>query len=171
MTNILSTDPQQRYLSNHYPLPVLPILIVMVISSINKFTSQKKWRYLFIVFWISLTFITMSRLNLFIGEYLQFLDTWQANNEAIALVKTQGSILTTHEIAPHVTHRPQVKLAFSDLNYNLEEFDYILLNTRHAGWRSDRSYALSLVDQAKKSPSLKLKYQKDDVYLFSKNDL
>jgi len=113
----------------------------------------------------------MSRLNLFTGEYLQALDTWQANNEAIALVKTQGSILTTHEIAPHVTHRPQVKLAFSNLKPNLEEFDYILLNTRHPGWQSDRDYVLSLVAQAKKLPNLKLEYQKDDVYLFSKSHL
>jgi len=171
MTNILSTDPQQRYLANHYPLPILPILIVMVISSLNEFTTQKKWRYRFIIFWTFLAFVSMSRLNLFTGEYLQSLDTWPANNEAISLVTTQGSILTTHEIAPHVTHRSQVKLAFSNLKPNLEEFDYILLNTRHAGWQSDRDYALSLVEKAKKIPSLKLEYQKDDVYLFSKNNL
>ncbi|MFO0130877.1 MAG: DUF2079 domain-containing protein [Pseudanabaena sp.] len=171
MTNILSTDPQQRYLANHYPLPILPILMVMVISSFNEFTKLNKWKYGFVIFWAALAFITMSRLNLFTGEYLGSLDTWQASNEAIALVKTQGSILTTHEIAPHVTHRPQVKLAFSNLKPNLEEFDYILLNTRHAGWQSDRDYALSLVDRAKKAPSLKLEYQKDDVYLFIKNYL
>ncbi|MFN7808472.1 MAG: hypothetical protein ACK54M_06760, partial [Pseudanabaena sp.] len=98
--------------------------------------------------------------------------TWQANNEAIALVKNKkGSILTTHEIAPHVTHREQVKMAFSDIPHNLEAFEYILLNTRHAGYRSDRNYALSLVEQAKKIPSFKLEYQKDDVYLFTKYSL
>ncbi|MBD2150605.1 DUF2079 domain-containing protein [Pseudanabaena sp. FACHB-1277] len=169
--SILSDDPQQRYLANHYPLPIVPILVVMVISSINKFTQRKKWTYRFIIFWSVLAFVTMSRLNLFTGEYLQSLDTWQANNEAIALVKTKGSILTTHEIAPHVTHRPQVKLAFSNLNPNLEEFDYILLNTRHPSWQSDRNYILSLVEQARNIPSLKLEYNKDDVYLFSKKDL
>ncbi|OIP74651.1 MAG: hypothetical protein AUK48_09380 [Oscillatoriales cyanobacterium CG2_30_44_21] len=169
--SILSDDPQQRYLANHYPLPILPILIVMVISGINEFVKEKKWSYRFILFWTVLAFVTMSRLNLFMGEYLQSLDTWQANNEAIALVKNQGSILTTHEIAPHVTHRPLVKLAFSNSEPNLEEFDYILLNTRHFGYQSNRDYALNLVEKAKKIPSLKLKYQKDDVFLFSKNDL
>jgi uncharacterized membrane protein len=167
--NILSNDPQQRYLSNHYPLPILPFLILMVISEINNFTDQKKWRYNFVVFWTALAFVLMSRLNLFAGEYLQSLDTWQANNEAIALVKsTKGSILTSHEIAPHVTHRSQVRLAFSNSNYQLADFDYILLNTRHPGYQSDRNYALSLVEQAKKIPSFKLEYQKDDVYLFAK---
>ena len=169
--SILSDDPQQRYLSNQYPLIILPILIFIVISSISEFTAQKKWRYRFVLFWAALVFITMSRLNLFTGEYLSSLYTWQATNEAIALVKTQGSILTTHEIAPHVTHRPQVKLAFSNLKPNLEEFDYILLNTRHAGWQSDRDYALSLVELAKITSSLKLDYQKDDVYLFTKKNL
>jgi uncharacterized membrane protein len=169
--SILSDDPQQRYLANQYPLPILPILIVMAISSISQFTKQKQWRYRFVIFWAALAFVSMSRLNLFTGEYLQSLDTWQASNEAISLVKTQGSILTTHEIAPHVTHRSQVKLAFCNLKPNLEEFDYVLLNTRHAGYQSDRDYALSLVEQAKKMPSLKLEYQKDDVYLFSKSHL
>ncbi len=172
LMNILSDYPPQRYLANHYPLTVLPILIVMVISGINKFIDFKKWRYRFVIFWTVLAFITMSRLNLFMGEYLQSLDTWQANNEAIALVKNKkGSILTTHEIAPHVTHREQVKMAFSDIPLNLEAFEYILLNTRHAGYRSDRNYALSLVEQAKKIPSFKLEYQKDDVYLFTKYSL
>ncbi len=170
--NILSSDPQQRYLANHYPLPILPSLILIAIYSIDDFTTDKKWGDKFIIFWIVLTFITMSRLNLFMGEYLQSLDTWQANNEAIALVKnTQGNILTTHEIAPHVTHRQQIKMAFSNLNPSLEEFDYILLNTRHPGYQSDRNYALSLVEQAKKISSFKLEYQRDDVYLFSKNNL
>jgi hypothetical protein len=64
-----------------------------------------------------------------------------------------------------------VKLAFSNLKHNLEEFDYILLNTRHPGWQSDRNYAFSLVEQAKKMPSFKLEYNKDDVYLFIKTML
>lgn len=169
--SILSDDPQQRYLANQYPLPILPFLILIAISSLNVISSQKRWHLRFIVFWAALAFVTMSRLNLFTGEYLQSLDTWQANNEAIALVKTEGSILTTHEIAPHVTHRPQVKLAFSNTPHDLEIFDYILLNTRHAGYQSDRNYALSLVEQAKQIPSFKLEYQKDDVYLFAKNNL
>jgi uncharacterized membrane protein len=167
--NILTDNTQQRYLANQYSLPILPFLMLIAISSLSVIANQKLWHLRFMVFWAALAFVTMSRLNLFTGEYLESLDTWQANNEAIALVKTQGSILTTHEIAPHVTHRPQVKLAFSKLNPNLEEFDYILLNTRHPGWQSDRYYALSLVDRAKKVPSLKLEYQKDDVYLFIKN--
>ena len=166
--SILSDDPQQRYLANQYPLPILPFLMLIAIASFSVIANQKRW-HRFIIFWLFLAFVTMSRLNLFAGEYLQSLDTWQATNEAIALVKTQGSILTTHEIAPHVTHRPQVKLAFSNLNHNLEEFDYILLNTRHPGYQSDRDYALSLVDRAKIAPSLKVEYQKDDVYLFIKN--
>ena len=170
--NILSTDPQQRYLANHYSLPILPFLIFLAIDSVDTFTISKKWGCKFIVFWLALSFITMSRLSLFTGDYLQTLDTWQANNEAIALLKDKkGSIITTHEIAPHVTHRQKVKIAFSNTHYDLATFDYILLNTRHAGYQSDRNYALSLVEQSKQIPSFKLEYQKDDVYLFAKNNL
>ena len=157
-------------MANQYPLPILPFLILIAISRLE-LISKKRWHLRFIVFWAALAFVAMSRFNLFTGEYLQTLDTWKANNDAIALVKTEGSILTTHEIAPHVTHRPQVKLAFSNTPHDLETFDYILLNTRHAGYQSDRNYALSLVEQAKQIPSFKLEYQKDDVYLFAKNNL
>jgi len=169
---ILSDDPQQRYLANQYSLPVLPFLVLVAISSLGVIDIKKRWYLQLISFWAVIAFVVMSRLNLFTGEYLQSVDTWQSNNEAIALVKnTKGSILTTHEIAPHVTHRSQVKLAFSNLNHQLEDFDYILLNTRHPGYKSDRNYAISLVEQAKRIPSFKLEYQKDDVYLFTKNNL
>lgn len=165
--SILSDDPQQRYLANQYSLPILPFLILIAISSLE-LISKKRWHLRFIIFWAALAFIAMSRFNLFAGEYLASLDTWQATNEAIALVKTEGSVLTTHEISPHITHRPQVKLAFSNTSQKLEQFDYILLNTRHPGYQSDHVYSLDLVEKAKKMPSLELRYQKDDVYLFIK---
>ncbi|MFN9859395.1 MAG: DUF2079 domain-containing protein, partial [Pseudanabaena sp.] len=141
------------------------------ITNLRSMEFQKNWHFRFIVFWAVLAFIVMSRLNLFVGQYLTSIDTWKANNEAIAMIKTKGSILTTHEIAPHVTHRPIVNISFSRKNYNLENFDYLLLNTRYPGDSSDRKYALSLVEQAKKIPSFKLEYQKDDVYLFTKYSL
>ncbi|MCA6594915.1 MAG: DUF2079 domain-containing protein [Pseudanabaena sp. M046S1SP1A06QC] len=169
--SILSDDPAQRYLANQYPLPVLPFLMLIAITNLRSMEFQKNWHFRFIVFWAVLAFIVMSRLNLFVGQYLTSIDTWKANNEAIAMIKTKGSILTTHEIAPHVTHRPIVNISFSRKNYNLENFDYLLLNTRYPGDSSDRNYALSLVEQAKKIPSFKLEYQKDDVYLFTKYSL
>jgi len=169
--SILSDDPAQRYLANQYPLPVLPFLMLIAIAKISSMEFQKNWYFRFIVFWAVLAFVIMSRLNLFTGQYLNFIDTWNANNEAIAMIKTKGSILTTHEISPHVSQRLVVNLSFSSKNYNLENFDYILLNTRHPGDFSDLNYALSLVEQATKIPRFKLEYQKDAVYLFTKYSL
>jgi uncharacterized membrane protein len=169
--SILSDDPAQRYLANQYPLPILPFLMIIAISSLGLINHQKLWYFRFIAFWTVLAFVTMSRLNLFTGEYLASLDTWQANNDAIALVNTQGNILTTYEISPHVTHRLKIKNTFTNDSQNLEKFDYILLNTRHSGFGSSRDYSLSLVNQAKRMPNYKLVYQKDDVYLFVKDAL
>jgi uncharacterized membrane protein len=169
--SLLSDDPAQRYLANQYPLPILPFLMVIAISSLGLINHQKRWYFRFIAFWTVLAFVTMSRLNLFTGEYLKNLDTWQANHDAIALVKTQGSILTTHEISSHVTHRLKVENTLFNDPQNLEEFAYILLNTRHSGFGSSRAHLQNLVNQAKKIPNLKLAYQKDDVYLFAKNNL
>jgi uncharacterized membrane protein len=166
--SILSNDPNQRYLTFQYPLPILPFLMLIAISGISMVGSQKRWHLRFLASWAALAFITMSLFQLFTGESIRYSDTWQSNNEAIALVKTQGSILTTDDISPHVTHRQEVKLAFSNPPPNLEQFDYILLNTRHPKDQIDRDYLLSLVEKAKKISSLKIDHQKDDVYLFTK---
>jgi uncharacterized membrane protein len=166
--SLLSDDPAQRYLANQYPLPILPFLMTIAISSLSLINHQKLWYFRLIAFWAALAFVTMSRLNLFTGEYLASLDTWQANNDAIALVNTQGSILTTYEISSHVTHRFEVKSTDINNPQSIEKFDYILLNTRHSGFGSSREYLQSLVNQAKKMSNSKLAYHKDDVYLFVK---
>jgi uncharacterized membrane protein len=176
--NILADDPQQRYLANQYSLPVVLFLFLVVISSFsgshtdtNK--NERKWNY-FLVFWAALAFFTMSRLNLFTGEYLASLDTWQATKEAIEIVKVEkeayGSILTTHEIAPHLTHRPIVNLAFTDFPIqNLSRYNFILLNTRHPDYMSNPQFAKSLVQKISQMPNFSMMYKRDDVYLFSNN--
>ncbi|PZO45175.1 MAG: hypothetical protein DCF19_00470 [Pseudanabaena frigida] len=166
--SILSDDPAQRYLANQYPLPILPFLMLIAISNLSIADRQKKWNLRFIVFWAALVFILMSRLNLFTWEYLDSLDTWKENNEAIALVKDQGSILTTHEIAPHVTHRLKVETTLIGDPSNLDDFDYVLLNVRYPGFGSNHDYSVDLVEKAKKIQNLQLEYQKNDVYLFAK---
>ena len=102
-----------------------------------------------------------------VQSYLNSLDTWQATREAIAQVETQGGVLTTAEIAPHLTHRPLVNLTDAKLPpTDLTKFDYVLLNVRHPGWLSNREFATSLVNQLKSTQRFQLSYQRDDVYLF-----
>ena len=167
--NILAAEPPQRDLIHQYSVPLLPFLLVTVISTL---AAGKGWLRggRAIILWSLVTFLALAKYSYFGSIYLNSLDTWQATHEAIALVQTKGGVLTTAEIAPHLTHRPLVKLTDAKLPpANLAEFDYVLLNVRHPGWLSNQEFATSLVNQLKNAQEFKLSYQRDDVYLFAKN--
>ncbi|MFZ1024853.1 MAG: DUF2079 domain-containing protein, partial [Limnoraphis robusta] len=79
------------------------------------------------------------------------------------------SVLTTANLAPHLTHRPVVKFTNVDAPpTDLIQFDYVLLNVRHPGWKSNSKFAQNLVDKLQELPQFKLIYSQDDVYLFEK---
>ncbi len=111
----------------------------------------------------------LAKFTYFGGRYLEYADTWQATNRAVAQVQSQGSVLTTAEIASHLAHRQLIK--FTNANEpppNLRQFDAVLLNVRHPGWSSNPEFATNLVKRLQKAPEFDLKYQQDDVYLFAK---
>jgi uncharacterized membrane protein len=117
-----------------------------------------------------IAFLALAKYGYFWTIYLNGLDTLPATKEAISLVETKGSVLTTAQIAPHLAHRPVVKLTQAHAPpANLAEFDYVLLNLRYPGWMSDREFVKNLVTKLKNTPQFQLKYQRDDIYLFTKS--
>lgn len=165
--NILSNAPAQKDLVHHYSLPILPFLLVAVISSL---AANRGWlrNSRLITLWSLVAFLALAKYGYFGSIYLDSLDTLQATRQAIASVATKGGVLTTSEIAPHLTHRQLIKL--TDANSppaNLTQFDYVLLNVRHPGWLSNSEFATSLVNQLKSNQEFQLSYQQDDVYLFT----
>ncbi|HEY9636770.1 MAG TPA: DUF2079 domain-containing protein [Coleofasciculaceae cyanobacterium] len=172
--NILSDVPYQRSLQHQYSMPVLPFLLVAVISTLAAGQGWLRNRRT-IILWSLLAFFALAKYSYFWSTYLESLDTSQATREAIAQITTKGGVLTTHDIAPHLTHRSIVKLAYAvtptadvaaAASTDLSKIDYILLNVRHPGWLSTPEFATSLVEQFKKDESFQLHYQRDDVYLF-----
>ncbi|AFZ27065.1 putative membrane protein [Cylindrospermum stagnale PCC 7417] len=165
--NLLADHPSQKNLVFHYSLPAIPFLILAVIASLaagRAWLQQKQA----IILWSLVWFLALAKFGFFGSRHLKYLDTWQATKQAIALVQTPGSVLTTYNIAPHLTHRPLIKSTdASNPPADLNAFDYILLNTRHHF--STPEFANSLVNQLNQEPEFKLKYQRDDVYLFVKN--
>jgi uncharacterized membrane protein len=180
--NILSDIPAQRDLIHQYSVPILPFLLVAVISSLA-YSNQRKGKTIFerlplpnyplprvIVIWSLIAFLALAKYGYFWTIYLNGLDTLPATKEAISLVETKGSVLTTAQIAPHLAHRPVVKLTQAHAPpANLAEFDYVLLNLRYPGWMSDREFVKNLVTKLKNTPQFQLKYQRDDIYLFTQN--
>lgn len=177
--NILSDIPAQRDLIHQYSVPILPFLLVAVISSLAD-RNQLKGKIIFdrlpipnyplhrvIVIWSLICFLALAKYGYFWTIYLDSLDTLAATREAISLVETKGSVLTTAQIAPHLAHRPVVKFTQAHTPpANLAEFEYVLLNLRYPGWMSDRAFVQNLITQLRNNPQFQLKYQRDDIYLF-----
>ncbi|MBD1885299.1 DUF2079 domain-containing protein [Microcoleus sp. FACHB-45] len=180
--NILSDRPAQRDLVHQYSVPILPFLLVAVISSLAA-SNQQKGKTIFdrlpipnyplprvIVIWSLIAFLALAKYGYFWTIYLNGIDTLPATREAISLVETKGSVLTNVQIAPHLAHRLVVRLTQANAPpANLPEFDYVLLNLRYPGWMSDREFVKNLVTQLKNTPKFQLKYQRDDIYLFTKS--
>ncbi|WP_278559636.1 DUF2079 domain-containing protein [Fischerella thermalis] len=167
--NILSDKPAQRDLIHQYSLPILPFLIVAVIASL---AADKGWLRTrrAIILWALLAFMVLGKYGYFWSRYLRTVDNWQATTEAIAQVQTKGSVLTTHSIAPHLSHRPMIQFVddISGSPPSFTPFDYILLNVRHPDGTRNPEFAANLVNQLKNHQLFQLVYQRDGVYLFVK---
>jgi uncharacterized membrane protein len=169
LINILSTYPLQRSLTQHYSLPVLPFLFIAIISSVaaNHHWLKKKT---IILTWAVIVFFLSGKLEYFWTGYFSTLDTHQSTTVAIAKIRDDGAVLTTGEIAPHLTHRPVVKLIFNGTELiDLNKFKYLLLDLKHPGWNSSLEVMNKLKIRAKESKLFNLEYQQDEIYLFAKN--
>jgi uncharacterized membrane protein len=167
--NILSQKPEQRDLIHQYSLPILPFLILAVISSL---AANKSWlrnpKIIFI--WALVAFLSLGKYGFFWSRYLRSIDTWQATREAIAQVETKEAVLTTHSIYPHLSHRSKIQF-IDDLSGgipDLKQFKYILLNVRHPDGSRNPEFAANLVNQLKNNQLFELVKQRDEVYLFVK---
>lgn len=166
--NLLTDYQPQKDLVHQYSLPLLPFLILTVISTLaaGKGLLQHKRA---IIIWSLVTFLSLAKFTLFGGKYLESVDTWQATKQAIAQIQTKGSVYTTSQISPHLTHRELIYYTNEGAApVNLDKFDYILLNVRHPGWASSQAFANKLVSQLQNNQDFQVKLQDNDVYLFVK---
>ena len=163
--NLLADHPSQKNLIWHYSLPIIPFLTLSLIAYVATYQNLIK-RKKAIILWSLFWFFALGKFGFFAGKYLKNLDNLQATKEAISLVKTQNSVLTTDIIVPHLTHRELITFKY---NINeLNNFHYILINVRNPGLVASKADYNNLVNQLKTNSELKLKFQKDDVYLFEK---
>ncbi len=161
--NILADHPSQKNLVLHYSLPALPFLILAIIASL---ASSKAWLQQIIILWSLVWFLALGKFGFFTSKYLNNWDNWQATKQAIALIKTQNSVLTTDIITPHLTHRQLISFKYN-LN-ELDNFNYILINLLRPGWAASAADYQILVNNLKNQSEFQLQYQRDNVYLFVK---
>ncbi len=167
LLNLLTDYPLQKDLLHQYSLPILPFLLLAVIASLAHrrfWWQQPRW----IVLWALVGFLALAKPGYFWTRYLETLDTWSATRAAIAQVETSGPLLTSAQIAPHLSHRLVVKLvtAGAAALETLEDFDYVLLNLPHPGWNSSPELAADVRDRLERLPSFSQRYARDGVFLF-----
>jgi uncharacterized membrane protein len=168
LLNILSTASTQRNLIHQYSLPILPFLFIAIISAISDNQGFLKTRRNILI-WSFLSFIAFSKIGYFWSTYLSSLDNNQAVTTAITQINDRAAVLTTGEIAPHLTHRPIVQLTFNGTeSIEIQQFKYILLNQRHPGWNSNADLIKKLKLRTEDSKLFDLKYNRDEIYLFVK---
>ena len=163
--NLLANHPSQKNLVLHYSLPALPFFILALIASLAYGKAWIKQNRL-IILWSLIGFLALGKFGFFTSRYLKNLDNLQATKEAIALVKTQDSVLTTDIITPHLTHRKLISFKYNP--NDLDNFHYILLNLRNPGWAASATDYNNLLKNLQTKSQFKLQYQRDDVYLFVK---
>ena len=116
-------------------------------------------------------FISLAKFGYFWSIYVEEIDTWSANRNAIAQVDPNSSVLTTANLTPHLSQRKAIKFTNSDAKIpDLLQFDQVLLNLRHPGWRSSREFVNFLFEKLKNSDQFEIQYTQDEVYLFNKID-
>jgi len=168
LINLLSESSAQRNLVHQYSLPIIPWLFLIVALSLsNKQAWIKNQRR--IVIWSIVAFLALAKYGYFGSIYWQNIDTWSATNKAIALVSDRGGVLTTSDIASHLTHRQLLKLTTQDFTpEELQKFDNVLLNLRHPGWGSSPEIAEAIFAKLKQESLFQLKFQQDDVFFFTR---
>ncbi|NJR50256.1 MAG: DUF2079 domain-containing protein [Leptolyngbyaceae cyanobacterium CSU_1_3] len=164
--NILSELDLQRDLLHQYSLPALPFLYLSIISALSAGAGWLK-KSRIIVLWSLIAFLSLAKYGFFAEKYLDRLDTWQATQEAIAQIQTQGAVLTTSYIATHLTHRPVLEYTkLSAPPTQVDSFQYVLLNLRHPGWASSPELAHQVFQMTQANSQFRVVFQRDDVYLF-----
>jgi uncharacterized membrane protein len=171
LLNILSDYWAQRDLIHHYSLPIFPFIIVWLIQSISYYQTQHKRHWLnpnIIITWSIIAFLLLAKYEFFITRYLSSLPNLGSLYTAVSLVQTDGGVLTTSRIAPHLSQRPIIKLT----NLNLDSlpdkenyFKYILLD---ANKRNKPEFPSRLITQLEISQAFHLTYKQDNIYLFTK---
>ncbi len=165
--NLLTDYQPQKDLVHQYSIAILPFLLLSVITTLaaNKGLIRKPK---YIMLWSLIAFLALGKYGYFTSRYLEQIETVSAMRESVKLVPEEVKVLTSPQISPHLTHRQVIKLAIKDREpIDIENFDYILLNTRYPGWENSQDTVNNLAVKLRNNKNFELKYDRNGVILFS----
>jgi uncharacterized membrane protein len=168
--NLITDFQPQKDLIHQYSLPIVPFLLLAVISTL---AAGKGWirSQRGMILWSLVAFLALAKYSYFADRYRSTLDTWQATREAIALIPPQASVLTLTRQTPHLTHRPEIQFVKPEWDATIPiTADYVLLDQRHPGRTTSAAVVNGLIDRLAQQPTYRLAYQHDGIYLFRRHD-
>jgi uncharacterized membrane protein len=164
--NLITDYNPQKNLVFQYALPILPFLLLMVMTHWQQGSSWLK-RPRWIILWATIAFLALGKYTFFFGPYWQHWGDLADLNTAVSLVNPGDRLLTAPHIAPHLSQRPELQLAIGDgAPFNLENFDSVLLQTNHAGWPDSEKTVDELQQQLQQFPQFKTLFNQGNVVLY-----
>ena len=175
--NLISNSYPMKNLVHQYSLFIVPFIAVSIQESLSPkliegIKNYPKWfqkrSSKFIFFWSLVTFLIFSRFTFFFGPFHNHFESAASRREAIGMIKNNSSILTTNDLVPHLSKRKNIKFTDSKINYNLDEFDEILLDLKEPGWQSNKDFVDEIYKNLIANNRWSQKYEKDNIILFEK---
>ena len=175
--NLVSDSYPMKNLVHQYSLFIVPFLCVSIQESLSPILTQgifnyPKWFQLrapyLIIFWSVLTFLIFSRFTYFFGPFHNHFASSEARREAISIVNDSSSVLTTNDLVPHLSRRKYIKFTDSREEYNLENFDEILLDREIPGFQSNHLYIDNIYKYLESTNNWEKVYEKNFIVLFKK---
>ncbi|MDJ0651195.1 MAG: DUF2079 domain-containing protein [Xenococcaceae cyanobacterium MO_188.B19] len=166
--NLLTDYQLQKDLIHQYSLPILPFLLVAVISNLavggGLIRSQKG-----IIVWSLIAWLALGKIGYFGSKYLQSIDTQVATRIAISHITTKEAVLAPAKVIPHLSHRSVIKIIDNNIaESDLSQFQYVIINSRHYQSNISPESVDNLLSKLTQSQDFILNFQQDDVFLFTK---
>jgi uncharacterized membrane protein len=165
--NILATNENMMSFDKQYSLPILPFLMVAVISTLaagGGWLRSRRW----IILWSLVAFMALANYGRFISGYSKVMKTLPASRAAIAQVQTKGGVLTDDYLAPHLSQRQTIHLFCGrTFDPSFKSYDYIVTNTRNLR-KLRRNCVRQTIEQLKNHPEFQLSYENKKVYVFTR---
>jgi uncharacterized membrane protein len=168
--NLISDNPGPRSPFYQYSVPVIPFLFMSVMLAVASGKSRIRSPRA-IVAWAMVLLVVGGAARgkkIFMGGAAE-LESLPATYAAVARVEGEGNVLTTHEISPHLAHRPWIQTIGSNVPLRpLGDFDYVLLHEDHASVANHGIEFEQVRFQVSTSPDFERIYQHGDVSLFKR---
>lgn len=175
LLNVLSDDNRVRDLIHHYSLPIIPFLFTWLIYSVADFEKTKTRLWLsprILLLWSLISFFALAKYGYFQTRYFPLIPYNKSVKDAITLVDSKSSIMTSSYIANHLSHRQEIYLIQGiSSSQKVEEIlpRYVLISINHLDKPTTIEEVQFLIDSLNKNDLYNVKYQNHDkdVFLFS----